>query len=79
MKQRVTLTIDPQVSHAAKLAAAKRGTSVSGLVESLLARETGTFPTPAEAEPFSRRWAGTMKDIRQGDARLDRLKAKYNL
>jgi hypothetical protein len=77
MKSRITLTIEPSVSHRAKAVARERGTSLSGLVEQLLARETGV---PAAKEgSFSARWAGRMKLADKNDRRFDALKRKYAL
>lgn len=77
VKSRITLTIEPSVSHRAKAVARERGTSLSGLVEQLLARETGV---PAvKAGSFSARWAGRMELADKDDRRFSALKRKYDL
>lgn len=77
MKDRVTLTLDPAVTHRAKSAARARGTSFSGLVESLLATETGR--AEPEEEPFHRKWAGKLKLAEREGPRFEYLKRKYQL
>lgn len=77
MKTRITLTIEPSVTHRAKAVARARGTSLSGLVEQLLAREAGV--PAAREESFSARWAGRMKLADKNDPRFDALKRKYAL
>ena len=77
MKSRITLTIEPSVSHRAKAVARERGTSLSGLVEQLLAREAG-ISTVREGS-FSARWAGRMELADKNDRRFDTLKRKYAL
>ena len=75
MKERVTLTLDPAVSHRAKSVARARGTSFSGLVESLLAEQTGQ---PA-VTPFHVKWAGKLKVAEKIGPRFEYLKRKYHL
>lgn len=77
MKDRVTLTLDPAVAHRAKSAARARGTSFSGLVESLLATETGR--AASEDEPFHMKWAGKLKLAAREGPRFEYLKRKYQL
>ncbi len=76
MKNRVTLTLDPAVTHRAKSVARARGTSFSGLVESLLATETGRL---APEEPFHMKWAGKLKLAKREGPRFEYLKEKYQL
>lgn len=77
MKDRVTLTLDPAVTHRAKSAARARGMSFSGLVESLLAMETGGA---AEGdEPFHRKWVGKLKLAEREGPRFEYLRRKYQL
>jgi len=77
MKNRVTLTLDPAVTHRAKSVARARGTSFSGLVESLLATETGRLAQ--EEEPFHMKWAGKLKLADREGPRFEYLKQKYQL
>lgn len=77
MKSRITLTIEPSISHRAKAVARERGTSLSGLVEQLLARETGV--SAAKAGSFSTRWAGRMELAEKQGKRFDTLKRKFDL
>ena len=75
MKERVTLTLDPSVSHRAKSVARARGTSFSGLVEGLLAEKTGQVA----AAPFNVKWAGKLKVAEKTGSRFEYLKRKYQL
>ena len=81
MKTRITLTIDPRVSHRAKQLARQRNTSVSGLVEQFL-REATMGESEADAQEkgspsFSERWAGKVRLATKSDPRFRRLKSKY--
>lgn len=77
MKTRMTLTIEPEVSHRAKAVARAKGTSLSGLVESLLAREAGMVVS-ADRVSFTKKWAGRLKLApNQDDARARFLKERY--
>jgi len=78
MKTRVTLTLEPRVSHRAKIVARERGTSLSGLVEQLLAKESGELESMKKT-PFHRKWAGKLQILEQSDPRFNYLKKKYNL
>lgn len=78
MKARVTLTLEPRISHRAKAVARQRGTSLSGLVEQLLARESGE-PVRENTLPFHSKWAGKLHLAKQSGARFDYLKKKYGL
>lgn len=78
MKTRVTLTVDPKVSHRAKDVARRQGISLSALVEQLLAEAAG--PPPAkQGKPFSQRWKGKMQLNLPEEERSVRLNAKYRL
>ena len=78
MKTRITLTIDPKISFKAKTVAREKGTSLSALVEELLASVSG-METPDETIAFSEKWRGKVQ-LREGnDTRLDKLKSKYAL
>lgn len=77
MKTRVTLTLDPEVSHRGKLAARARGTTFSGLVEQLLSEET---VSSVENRPsFRDRWQGKLVFSEKKGPRMDHLKKKYQL
>lgn len=78
MKTRITLTIDPGVSHRAKEVARREGVSLSSMVEKMLSEVSGTPP----AEPrvsFSQRWRGRMRVDPGTDERSRRLKHKYSI
>ncbi len=78
MKTRVTLTVDPRVSHRAKNVARRQGISLSALVEKLLTEAAG--PTPKKrVTTFSQRWKGKMHLATRSDERSARLHAKYKL
>ncbi len=77
MKERVTLTLDPAITHRAKSVARKRGTSFSGLVEKLLAAETSVDSTADQS--FHIKWAGKLKLAEQTGPRFEYLKRKYGL
>lgn len=77
MKTRVTLTLDPEVSHRGKLAARARGTTFSGLVEQLLNKET---VSSVQGRPsFRDRWQGKLVFSEKAGPRMDHLKKKYRL
>lgn len=79
MKMRLTLTIEPKISHRAKAVARAKGTSLSGLVESLLAREAGFLESPKKMS-FTKKWAGQLQLV-DGleDSRSRFLKERYGL
>lgn len=78
MKKRITLTIEPEISHRAKAVARARGTSLSGLVEKLLASEA-QVPTARKEVSFSKKWGGRLKIVSKIDPRFDYLKERYSL
>lgn len=78
MKARITLTVDPKVSHRAKDVARRQGISLSALVEKLLSESSGSLHRTPRA-PFSLRWKGKMQLAAPPDERAKRLHAKYNL
>jgi len=82
MKSRLTLTVDPHVTHAAKRAARLRNKSLSALVEDLL-REVSMVDSgiaPESKQSFSERWAGQLKlDRKEDDVRFQALAEKYDL
>ena len=78
MKNRVTLTIDPEVAGKAKKIAHARKTSVSALVEDLI-RKT---PVPTRLQKdFVETWAGKFRVRKSSrpDPRLEYLKKRYGL
>ena len=78
MKNRVTLTIDPEIAGKAKKIAHARRTSVSALVEDLIRR---TPVSPKLEEDFVDKWAGKFQ-VRKSpkpDPRLQYLKKRYGL
>jgi hypothetical protein len=79
VKRRVTLTLDPAMSHRAKRLAHARQTSVSALVEGFLRSMPLTRGT--QRSTFVERWSGKFKLARttSGDARMRALKARYRL
>jgi hypothetical protein len=78
MKSRITLTVDPKVSHRAKDVARREGISLSALVERLLSEASGEGPVKS-GKPFSERWKGKMRLSSATDGRSTRLKKKYKL
>ncbi len=78
MKTRVTLTVDPKVSHRAKDVARRQGISFSALVEKLLA-EVSSMERETRQKSFSQRWRGRMRLKTLADDRSLRLKTKYHL
>ena len=77
MKARVTLTVDPKISHRAKDVARRQGISLSALVEKLLAEVSGP-PRQQRRTSFSQRWKGRMQLSAPTDERAARLRAKYH-
>jgi len=78
MKTRITLTIDPGVSHRAKDVARREGVSLSSLVEKMLAEASGSKVSPNQ-DSFSQRWRGRMRIVPAKDERSGRLRKKYSL
>jgi len=78
MKTRMTLTVDPKVSHRAKDVARRQGISLSALVEKLLTEACGP-PQKERSLSFSQRWKGRMQLASPADERAARLQAKYKL
>ena len=81
MKSRLTLTIDPKVTHAAKRAARSCNKSLSALVEDLL-REVSMGDADSKSEikeSFSQRWGGRLELERRDDTRFRKLAKKYDL
>ncbi len=79
MKTKLTLTIDQGISHRAKSLARQRGSSLSQLVEDLLADQMGAKVRASAKVAFSKRWAGRMTLSETNDVRSSRLKQKYRL
>lgn len=84
MKSRLSLTVDPKVTHRAKRVARTRKQSLSALVEELLAGVSLTEPdskdaSAADKAPFSQRWADQLQAADRDEVRYRRLAAKYDL
>jgi hypothetical protein len=77
VKTRVTLTLDPDVSHRGKLAARARGTTFSGLIEQLLTKET--VSSSKTGAPFRDQWKGKLVLSKKTGPRMEHLKKKYQL
>lgn len=78
MKERVTYTLDPKVSHAARQMARRQGLSTSAFVESLIRSMDANTDKPSAKNDFVSRWKGKIKLIRdRSDPRARRLLAKY--
>ena len=72
MKQKLTLTVDPEVVVAAKRYARSRGVSLSALIEQRLREEM------LGAEPsFASRWRGRFRPAERDDPRYEALARKY--
>jgi hypothetical protein len=76
MKERVTLTLDPDVVAQAKQLAFARKTNFSALVEELLRNAAG-----APQEDIVNKWSGKFRaaESDKSDAKLLALRAKYKL
>ena len=72
MKQKLTVTVDPEVLVAAKRHARSRGVSLSALIERALRDET------IVGEPsFASRWKGRFRAASHDDPLYDALARKY--
>ena len=78
MKSRVTLTLDPVISHRAKIKAREQGTSFSGLIEQLLS-EVIEEPTSSKRVYHADRWRGAFTLSDEKSPKMDYLKKKYGL
>ena len=78
MKNRVTLTIDPEIAGKAKKIAHARRTSVSALVEDLIRK---TAVPPLLEKDFVDSWAGKFRVRKSSkpDPKLEYLKKRYGL
>ena len=79
MKDRLSLTINPQVVRKAKLAARRQNKSLSSLVEGLLSGLVGDDSKSDPTASFSERWQGKLSLDRKPEARFDHLAEKYDL
>lgn len=81
MKSRLSLTVDPQVTHRAKRVARVRNQSLSSMVEDLLrqAADSDRSTDVGEAGTFSERWAGELNLERKDEPRFKGLTEKYGL
>jgi hypothetical protein len=79
MKNRITITLDPNVIRHGKLVARARDTSLSGLIEDLL-REQGRPKSRQAAGSFSKRWRSkfTLRED-NADELLQALKDRHGL
>ena len=78
MKERVTYTLDPKVSRAARQMARRRGLSASALVEGLIRSMDSNTKKTSVQDDFVNRWRGKIKLLRaRHDPRARRLLAKY--
>jgi hypothetical protein len=79
MKNRITLTIDPEVARRARKVARAKNTSVSGLVEELL--RSAPIPGGEKRESFVDRWAGkfAVAEASPDDPRMAALRSKHGL
>lgn len=79
MKERITITLDPEVVRHGKRVARARETSLSGLIEDLL-REQGRPERRQPAGSFSKRWRGKLTlRADAADELLQALKARHGL
>ncbi|MCC5843191.1 MAG: hypothetical protein JJU05_02960 [Verrucomicrobia bacterium] len=78
MKTRITLTIDPGVSHRAKEVARREGVSLSAMVEKMLLEVSRMSENPARPS-FSERWRGRMVLKQPRDTHTKKLHEKYGL
>jgi len=78
MKNRVTLTIDPEIAGKAKKIAHARKTSVSALIEDLIRNAS---VSPELDKDFVQKWAGKFRVRKPAkpDARMEYLKKRYGL
>lgn len=79
MKSRITLTLEPQITHRAKMIARARGISFSGLVERLLQSELKHQRADEIRQPFSQRWTGRLSVSAKTGPRYEKLRAKHKL
>lgn len=81
MKSRLSLTVDPQVTHRAKRYAQSKNKSLSALVEELLQGVANSEPLDSNtgSVSFSRRWAKQLRPARKVDPRYQQLAEKYEL
>lgn len=79
MKQKLTLTVEKEITQRAKRAARRQGKSLSTLVEELLKRETEKEFGADKHLSFSERWRGKMALKTDNDERSQALRKKYEL
>ena len=72
MKQKLTITVDPDVLVAAKRHARSRGVSLSALIERGL-RDEAVVGEPS----FASRWRGRFRAANRDDPRYEALARKY--
>lgn len=81
MKSRLSLTVDPRVTHRAKRYAQANNKSLSALVEELLevVANPGLNEAASEGASFSERWSKQLKPARKEAIRYQRLAEKYDM
>lgn len=81
MKSRLSLTVDPEVTHRAKRYARSRNKSLSALVEELLEKVSSAdgHEMVGRKTSFSDRWAGKLSVSNKEEPRYRRLAEKYDL
>lgn len=81
MKSRLSLTVDPQVTHRAKRYAQSKNKSLSALVEEFLegVGNTASGESTSRPETFSLRWKQRLKPAQKDELRYQRLAEKYDL
>ncbi len=81
MKTKISLTVDPRVTHRAKRYARSKNTSLSALVEELLKKVSSEEPAePAGTQAsFSDRWSGRLKVAKKEESRFRHLADKYEI
>ncbi|MBL6839055.1 MAG: hypothetical protein ISQ75_08295 [Puniceicoccaceae bacterium] len=81
MKSRLSLTLDPKVTHRAKRYAQVHNVSLSALVEDLLDKTAseGDLITEPTVKTFSQRWKNSFRPAQRSNERYNRLAEKYDL
>ena len=79
MKTKLTLSIDPQITHRAKHLAKQRGMSLSSLVEKELSEVLEEGSASEMKMSFSQRWAGKLVLNDKQTERAKKLRSKYGL
>ena len=72
MKSKLTLTINREIIGKAKIFVRRRGTSISALVEKILAKTIDE-----KKDPFVARWTGKFELAEKDEKRYQKLKQRY--